>query len=131
MFYESEDEFEKAMKSVGYYTGNVERATLDGEWTEGELKDDLWGVTKELLNGKDGHKGWLDKHIGRALIDSELCKIDYLVEKVLDENDLIEVYNKEVDKHRNDEEQRFGVYYYDKKIRSIIERILNNNLVTK
>lgn len=125
-----EKEFRAKVEEIAYYQGDIERTTLDGEWTEDELKDDLWDEANKFLNGTDGSNGWVAKHKGRAMIDPDLCKVQYLVEDICTRYDLIEVYNKVVDAHRNDEKKLFGIAYFDQIARAEIEKTLKKNLVT-
>lgn len=122
---ESDDSY-----GLSYYQGDNERLTLDREWTEQELRDDVWDEANKILNGHDGKKGWLDRNKDRAFHDKDLVKVEYLVENILTEIDVIELYNKEVDKHRNDTDKLFGIAYFDKAIQSKIERTLKQNLVS-
>lgn len=135
MTFEKESDFEDEMKiaveELAYYQGNRERTTLDGEWTESELKDDLWDEANKFINGDKDNTGWLEKHKGRAMRDPDLCKVQYLVEDICDRFDMIEVYNKVVDMHRNDEHKLFGIVYFDQIARAEIEKTLKQNLITK
>ena len=107
-----------------------ERLTLDREWTEQELKEDLLDEAEKLLNGKDKIKGWIEKHKYRVLKDETLIHSEFLVNKIMEENDLIEIYNKAYDKHRNDKPRKFGIVYYDEELNKIMTKILNDNLLT-
>lgn len=136
--YESQEDYDKAFEEefkikcqeIAYYQGDIERTTLDGEWTEDELKDDLWSEARKYLYGENDTKGWLETHKNRAMRDPDLCKIEYLVEDISTRYDLIEVYNKVVDMHRNDEHRLFGIAYFDKIAREEIIKTLKDNLVT-
>lgn len=126
----AEEEFKIKCEEIAYYQGDIERTTLDGEWTEQELKDDLWDEANKFLNGAKESKGWLETHKGRAMRDTDLCKVQYLVEDICTRYDMIEVYNKVVDMHRNDENKLFGIAYFDQIARAEIEKTLKQNLVT-
>lgn len=126
----AEEEFRIKVEEIAYYQGNMERTTLDGEWTEDELKDDLWDEASKILNGTGESKGWVDKHKDRAMINPDLCKVQYLVEDICTRYDLIEVYNKVVDAHRNDEKRLFWITYFDQIARAEIEKTLKKNLIT-
>lgn len=126
----AEEEFKIKCEEIAYYQGDIERTTLDGEWTEQELKDDLWDEANKFLNGTKESKGWLETHKGRAMRDTDLCKVQYLVEDICTRYDMIEVYNKVVDMHRNDENKLFGIAYFDQIARAEIEKTLKQNLVT-
>ena len=126
----AEEEFKIKCEEIAYYQGDIERTTLDGEWTEQELKDDLWDEANKFLNGTKESKGWLENHKGRAMRDTDLCKVQYLVEDICTRYDMIEVYNKVVDMHRNDENKLFGIAYFDQIARAEIEKTLKQNLVT-
>lgn len=126
---QQEKEFHKAVDEIGYYSGTEERRTLDGEWAEDELKADVWDEMNKLLNG-DKHtnsKGWLDKNKERALKDYDLVKVDYLTEYIINNNDLVENYNRLYDKHRNDDNKKFGIVYFDEWLVEIGTRTLNQN----
>ena len=126
----AENEFRIKCEEVAYYQGDRERTTLDGEWTESELKDDLWDEANKFLNGDKNTAGWLESHKGRAMRDPDLCKVQYLVEDICNRFDMIEVYNKVVDMHRNDEHKLFGIAYFDQIARAEVEKTLKQNLIT-
>lgn len=126
----AEEEFKIKCEEIAYYQGDIERTTLDGEWTEQELKDDLWDEANKFLNGTKESKGWLETHKGRVMRDPDLCKVQYLVEDICTRYDMIEVYNKVVDMHRNDEHKLFGIAYFDQIAMAEIEKTLKQNLVT-
>ena len=126
-----EDEMKIAVEELAYYQGDRERTTLDGEWTESELKDDLWDEANKFLNGDKDNTGWLEKHKDRAMRDPDLCKVQYLVEDICNRFDMIEIYNKVVDMHRNDEHKLFGIVYFDQIAKAEFEKTLKQNLITK
>ena len=126
----AEEEFKIKCEEIAYYQGDIERTTLDGEWTEQELKDDLWDEANKFINGTKESKGWLETHKGRAMRDTDLCKVQYLVEDICTRYDMIEVYNKVVDMLRIDEHKLFGIEYFDQIARAEIEKTLKQNLVT-
>ena len=106
----------------GMYAGNIERKTLDGEWTISELEDDVDDECLKLV------PVLADKYKNRAVYDKDLFKWQYVAEKIKSEtDDLIEVYNKEYDRHRD--EKLFGIVHFDNWIKKRIERIMNSNLV--
>lgn len=127
----AENEFRNKVEEIAYYQGDIERTTLDGEWTESELKDDLWDEANKIINGTKDTKGWLEIHKDRAMVDPELYKVEYIVEDICTRYDLIEVYNKVVDMHRNDEHKLFGIAYFDQIARAEIEKTLKQNLLTE
>jgi hypothetical protein len=120
----AEEEFQKKVQEYAIYQGNVERTTLDGEWTESELIDSISDEAIKIL------KDWLPKHQGRIRKDKDLDYAEFLVNKLVDESDVVEEYNKAVDKHRNDEKQLFGIVYFDEWTDKNLLRILKENLVT-
>ena len=98
------------------------RTTLDGEWTEEELADDIYDECSKLV------RVYKTKYRNCAVYDNNLYKPQYLAEKIKSESDdLIEIYNKCADKHRN--ENAFGIHWFDEWIHEQIKRILNANLV--
>lgn len=127
----AEKEFRIKCEEIAYYQGDLERTTIDGEWTESELRDDLWDEANKFLNGTKDSKGWLAKHQGRIFRDTDLCKVEYLVEDICSRYDLIEVYNRVVDIHRNDEKKLFGIVYFDQIAVAEIEKTLKQNLITR
>lgn len=131
MTFDFEKDFEQQVEMISMYQGDIERTTLDGEWTESELQDDIYSDVKTVLNGKDNIKGWIDKNKHKAVYDSDLLKAEYLTEKIKNEVDVVELYNKAYDKHRNDERKLFPIHYYSEELRKIIKKELNNNLVNK
>ena len=123
-----EEEIREKIQAYAIYQGDIERTTIDKEWTESELKDETWSYVNKALNGDEN---LANKYSKRALLDRELLKTEYLTNSILDNNDLIEVYNKEYDKHHNDKDRKFGIYYFEQKIYSIIRKVLKNNLLAK
>lgn len=108
------------MDNVSIY-GSVEQLTIDREWTYEELADNIDDECIKLV------PDYANKHKFRAVYDENLYKPQYVAEKIKNENDLIEVYNKEYDKHRY--EDMFGIVWFDKWIESQVRRIMNANLV--
>lgn len=131
MTFDFEKDFEQQVEMISMYQGDIERTTLDGEWTESELQDDIYSDVKAVLNGKADKKGWLEKNKHKAVYDSDLLKAEYLTEKIKNEVDVIELYNKSYDKHRNDERKLFPIHYYSEELQKIIKKELNSNLVNK
>lgn len=123
-----EKEFEDTCKEVAYYQGDSERTTLDGEWTESELKDDVYDETVKILNGHGGVKGWLEVNKGRAVKDVQMTKAEFIANKIADTYDLVVVYNNVADKHRNDEHRMFGIHYFDELVHIEVNKILKANL---
>jgi hypothetical protein len=126
----AEEEFKAACQEMAYYQGNVERTTIDGEWTESELKDDVWDMTDKVLKGTKDKKGWLELNANRAVKDSDLTKTEFITTDICDRYDLIEVYNRAYDIHRNDKPMLFGIHYFDDLVVAEVNKILKNNLVT-
>lgn len=124
-----DEQFEKQVEMFNMYQGNEERLTLDHEWTESELQDDIYSDVKAILNGDDKNKGWIAKNRHRAVYDSDLIKPEYLAEKIKNEIDVIELYNSAYDKHRNDERRLFPIHYYSEELQKIIKKVLSENLV--
>lgn len=117
-----EDEFKRRCTEIAMYQPSV-RTTLDGEWTEEELREDVYDICIETMTDSE-----LKKYQYRALKDSDLLKTQYMAEKILDQiDDVVELYNKEYDKHRND--NKFGIAWYDEAIKSMINKLLEENLV--
>lgn len=127
----AENEFRLKVQEMCMYQGNIERYTLDREWTEEELKDDVMDEAIRLLKGTTDKPGWVEKTKDRAKIDTDLDYPEFLANRVIDEYDLVEEYNKQVDKHRNDENKKFGIHYFDEWCIKIMEKILKDNLLTK
>lgn len=99
------------------------RTTLDREWSEDELQDDIYDICVNVMTPK-----LLDSYKYRALKDRDLLKPHYMSEQILDEvGDVVELYNKEYNKHRN--EKIFGIHWYDEAITRIIKKKLKENLV--
>lgn len=126
-----EKEFKNKVLEVAYYQGDIERTTIDEEWTESELKDDIYDETRKILHGEPGGKsGWLASNIGRAVHNSDLLTAEFIVENICERYDLIEVYNRAYDLHRNDKPMKFGIHYFDEVVKKEVLKILKNNLVT-
>lgn len=128
---EFEKEFEQKVKEFSMYQGDIERYTLDREWTEEELKDSVKDEAFKLLNGTNDKTGWTQQTKGRLKYDMDLEYPEFLANRVIDEYDLIEQYNKLADKHRNDKDRKFGIYYFDEWSIKVMTKILKDNLVTK
>lgn len=126
-----EVKFQEAVTSISMYEGNIERTTLDKEWTESELLDEIRDEAFKLLEGNKENKGWIEKNKAKdkALYDTDLLLPEYLANKIIDEYDCIELYNKEVDKHRKDTEKDYGINYFDKLIIKKMTKILKDNIV--
>jgi len=120
-----EDEFRNKVIEIAYYQGDRERITLDGEWTESELKDDVYNEAHKILC----NEGYADKYRFRAMIDSNLIIPEYITTHICDNYDVIEVYNRLVDMHRNDEKVLFGIHYFDDIVRKEVLKVLKNNLI--
>lgn len=127
----AEKEFREKVEEVAYYQGDKERVTLDGEWTEEELRGDVEDEVSKLLNGTNVTKGWIENHKFCVLKNPDLTHVEFLVNAFCDENDLIEVYNTAVDEHRNDSEKLFGIHYFDQKVRAKLVKMLSENLAAQ
>lgn len=102
--------------------GSTTRTTIDGEWTYEELRDNIDDECIKLAPIYER------KYRDRAVYDKNLFKPAYLAEKIRNESDdLIEIYNKEYDKHRN--EKIFGIHWFDAWIAKQVQHVMNNNLV--
>ena len=127
---EFEERFRYVVNSLSAYE-NTERTTLDAEWTEQALLDEIRDEAIKLLEGDSENRGWLERSKAKykALYDKDLIKPEYLAEKIIDEYDCIELYNKEVDKHRNDAEKDYGINHFDRLIRKKMNKLLKDNIV--
>ena len=110
-----------------HYYGSRERTTLDGEWTESELKDNVWDDCNKAINE------WKERNKNKvlALYDEDLLLPDFLSEMICTEEDLIERYNKLANKHRLDEKRLFNIAYFDNWCADIAGKKLKNNIVKK
>lgn len=124
-----ENEFREKVEQLSLYSGDGERTTLDNEWTEEELEGVLYDETIKILNGTDGKKGWLEKNKNKALYDKLLTTPEYIVEDIKDRYDLIEIYNRACDMHRNDEKKLFGIHYFSDLAIKEVNKTLRNNIV--
>ena len=118
-----EEEFRNKIEEIAYYQGNIERTTIDGEWTESELKSDIYDEVKAVLE----KEGYAEKFKYIALRDRDLLKTQYLTEYLCNNFDVIETYNKNYDKHRNDKPMKFGIHYFDEAVRRQIKITLDAN----
>ena len=117
-----EAEFTQKCEEIAMYQPRV-RTTLDGEWTEEELREDVYDVCIEEMTADR-----LKKYQYRALRNKDMLKPQYMANTILDQiDDVIELYNTECDKHRH--EKKFGIVWYDEAIKSRINRLLKENLV--
>lgn len=122
-----EEDFREKIEELSIYQGEVERTTLDGDWNETDLKEDVQDLAMKIL-GNVKEKGWLHDHRYCAVNDRNLLFDEFVANKFFDENDVIEVYNTACDKHRNDERKLFGIHYFDEVVELKIKKILEDNL---
>lgn len=127
----AEEEFRRKVTEMAYYQGDQERTTIDGEWTESELRDDVYEEANKILNGTKDSKGWVEKNKFRAVKDETLLLPEFLTEDICSRYDLIEVYNRAYDKHRNDKPMLFGIHYFDDLVVAEVNKTLKENLVLK
>ena len=106
---------------VSMYSGDISRVTLDGEWDEDELKGDVYDECMKNL------PGMVEKYKGRAVFDKNMWLPQYMASQICDEHDLIEVYNKEYDRHRN--EGKFGIVHFDAWVLAEMKKLVSANLV--
>ena len=59
-----ENDFQRAVEELGYYQVDNERTTIDGEWTESDLKEDVLDEAYKLLHTEN--TGWLVKNKNKA-----------------------------------------------------------------
>lgn len=108
-------------------TQSRQRTTLDQQWEEDELIDDIYDVCNEVMTDE-----LLAKYKGRALFDYSLLLVPYMAEEITGSiDDVIELYNKEYDKHRNIANTENGISFYDDAIKKMILSKLKGNLVNK
>ena len=120
----AEREFKEKCQEFNMYSP-VERTTLDNEWTEQELIDDIYDTCVEIMTPE-----LLKKYEHRALINPDLLKTQYMANTIANQiEDVIELYNKEYDKHRN--ERAFGIRWYDEAIKKMINKKLKENMVCR
>ncbi|MBO5388661.1 MAG: hypothetical protein J6A59_11070 [Lachnospiraceae bacterium] len=118
-----EEEFRAKCEEFAYYQGNRQRVTIDREWTEEDLKDEVKDEVFKIV------QEWNSKHIGRAVYNTDMLLDAYVAETIINGIDLIETYNREYDKHKN--EKRFGIHYFDEWLKKELVKQLNKNLVLK
>lgn len=109
------------MDGIPMYAGNSHRLTIDKEWDEEELAGDVSDECIKLV------PQLAEKFKDRAMADRDLMKPQYMASKICEENDLIEIYNKEYDRHRN--EDIFGIHWFDAWVLAEIKKIASSNLV--
>lgn len=118
-----EKEFKAKIQEIAYYQGDRERVTIDGEWTETELKDDVYEEVNKIIDKI------ASKYEHRAMYDNDLLIPAYMSTHICDTYDLIEVYNRAYAKHRNDKPVKFGIHYFDELVKLEVEKTLKKNLV--
>lgn len=118
-----EEEFKTKITEVEYYYGHKERVTLDGEWTEQELQDELRDEVMRIV------QEFNNEYKDRALKDSSMRHDEYVSTKIIEQLDLVEIYNTQYDKRRS--EGLFGIHYFDDWVKKELTKVLKNNLVTK
>lgn len=120
---QAEIEFQAKCEEYERYRPKI-RTTLDGEWEESELLDDIYDVCTEVMTDK-----LIGKYEFKALNDSNLLKPAYMSEEISNSiDDVIELYNTEYDRHRND--TRFGIVWFDEAIKKMILKRLKENVIT-
>lgn len=117
-----ENEFADKCEMLSLYGKSSARTTLDEEWDEDELRDNVYDVCVELMTDK-----FLKAYQFKAMQDTNLLKHDYMTEHLLEQIDVIELYNKEYDKHRH--ENAFGITWFDMAIKELIRKKLKENLM--
>lgn len=111
----------EAFERDGFYYDSIERSTLDGEWVEQELLDEVADICLKVI------KELKPKYEGRALKDPLLLYDEYLATQVIENiSDVVECYNNEYDKRKS--EKMFGIHYFDDRIKTEAKNILKNNL---
>lgn len=118
-----EEEFRLKCTEVEQFRSQAERLTLDGEWSEDELKCGVYDVCVEVMTVE-----FINKYTHRALLDRDLLKHQYMTEKILNQiDDVVELYNTEYDKNRD--KKMFGIVFYDEAIKRMILKNMKENLV--
>lgn len=118
-----EEEFRAKCEEFAYYQGNRQRVTIDREWTEEDLKDEVKDEVFKIV------QEWNSKHTDRAVYNTDMLHDAYVAETIINGIDLIERYNIEYDKRKN--EKRFGIHYFDEWLHKELLKQLNKNLVIK
>lgn len=119
-----EKDFRNTCETYAMYQADKEEHTLDGEWSEEELKADIYDVCVEVMTEQE-----LKKYKYRALRNPDLLKIQYMAEHIKQQIDVIKLYNTEYDKHRH--EKIFGIHWYDDALKKMILQELKDNLINK
>lgn len=101
-----------------------DRTTIDGQWTEEELNGDIYDEVVKYYATNNVKENYAN----RAMTDKDLIKPQYMVEKICEENDLVEVYNTQYDKRRS--ENKFGICYFDEWLNKMICKLLKENLIS-
>lgn len=120
------DDIEHYCEMLSCYSGDTERTTNDGEWTESELRDNVYDDVKQLFKSNNIE----EKYKHRAVRSRELLLCQGMTDYILDNIDVIEVYNRERDKHINDAEQLFAIHHFDDFIIKEVNKTLKKNEVT-
>ena len=114
--------------SVGYYEGEQNRTTIDNEWSEEDLKSDVDDEVLKFMS-PDNKNSYYNRNKSRPVYNKDLTHEEFVAEKIKSENDLVEIYNKEYDKHHSDSKQVFTIHYFDEWLQSEIKRIIDENIV--
>lgn len=125
-----EEEFRRKCWEASSIYGSVERTTLDGEWTEEELKETMLDEIAKILHGDKTNKGWLEINKHRAVKNKDFLHEEFICTNICDRFDLIEVYNRVVDLHRNDKPRLFGIHYFDQIVHKEVNKMLKENLIS-
>lgn len=100
-----------------------DRLTLDHRLTESELGEYVGDTCMEAV------PKWLAANPKKYVKDTTLIFPGVLAQKIVLENDLVLVYNKEYDKHRND--GAWGIKWFTDWVHKEAFRILNKNVTSK
>ena len=102
------------------YQQSHEKITIDGEWWEDELRGNVHDICIQIMTPKI-----LQKYEYRALKNKDLLKPQYMAEQILNEIDVVELYDNEYKKHN----QIYDIELYDVAIATIVEQKLEENIV--
>lgn len=113
------------MYKIGAITpisNTISHTTSDGLYD----RDELEGIVYDIVSGKN-FDVVLNKYKTRAIYDSNLLLKPYLVNKVIEDNDVIVLYDKSGELL----DESASIELFESAITGIIYKILDNNLVQR
>lgn len=123
---QQENEFQvKCRELADIRQSQAERYTIDDEWSEEELKSNVYDVCVEVMTDR-----LLKKYEHKALYNTNLLNHQYMTDHILNQiGDVVEFYNDKYNSCHGD--VIFKIVLFDNAIKSIILNDLRENVVLR